>query len=1096
MSSAGQALGAVVGGIVGFFATGGNPVGAFQGAALGASIGSALDPPKGPTVQGPRLSDLSVQTSTYGAFIPRVYGTIANSGNIIQLENNKLKETIKKKSSGGKGGGGGTTTKTYSYSATFQLALCEGPIAGVRRIWCGDKLIYNAGSDDLETIIASNQAASGFRIYLGTDDQLPDSRYEAEYGVGNVSAHRGMAYIAFYDFDLTPYSNTLQAAQFKVEIVTSITSRDELMFSYIGAVPSSSLPSPRPSNAQGTSLESYFQTFDGGVNNSGKLFKFDKNGNRSEIDYFSEVSPISPTETFIPDQTLSSDTLQAWFYQNTGSNDHFYIRQSGNTKYYQSTLASQLNKFMVERNGNYWLRYGSGEPRNISTLVFGEGGDTVDGQITVGSSSTISSSYSLAGMTNGNIARCLFNMPYPNASASVTLNILDSSFSTIQTDTFSISRPSTTTDQDFLSSKSFSYVDDLGVLYVVFPQDFSGNDLQDGRFFYFSFDTVSREIINDTQSLFHPTKTDFDPKLVSVKDGIMSVADAFGVDLQCSIVAHAIGIQDQQSATLSNIASSEITKSSLVSASDINVTQLTDSVRGYRVQGGSIRAALEPLQGAFPFDVIQSGYKIKCVPRGQSSVSTISWEELGATDGGDSDSIFNRSREMDTQLPARTNVKYLDAAREYALAEQYSERLNTPAINRVDRELPIVLTAAEAAGVAEVLNFLPWLERVQAEFNLPPTYLNLEPSDVITVTTPDATHELRLTEVAYTPSGRLECKAKPNRAALYTPNATGAEGVPPVGTIPLAGGSVAVLMDIPVVDETLQNAVGFVGIMTGTNDSWPGGILVRSNDGGQTWTEVQAFNGLPSYGTAVGTLPASDSTLIDQRSLSVVIVSGALESKTRDQMLSGVNYAAYGVNGRWEIVRFQNAVLGVNNTFTVSHFVRGERGTEWATGLHSAGDYFVLLDDPDNVFIGAPVESIGVARTYRAVTVSKDVDSASDISFTYQGVNLEPLSSVYAKGTRDGSSNLSVTFTRRSRLSSSWWTAGVQAPVGEDSEAYEIDILNGSTVVRTITASTSSFSYSAANQTTDFGSPQSSITMRIYQISGTVGRGYPLEVTL
>jgi hypothetical protein len=56
--------------------------------------------------------------------------------------------------------------------------------------------------------------------------------------------------------------------------------------------------------------------------------------------------------------------------------------------------------------------------------------------------------------------------------------------------------------------------------------------------------------------------------------------------------------------------------------------------------------------------------------------------------------------------------------------------------------------------------------------------------------------------------------------------------------------------------------------------------------------------------------------------------------------------------------------------------------------------------------------------------------------------------------------------------------------------------MDGSTVARTITATTPTFAYSAADQTTDFGSAQASITFRIYQLSATVGRGYPLEVTL
>ena len=165
MSSGGQIAGGIIGAVVGFYV--GGPAGAFQGAALGIGIGGYLDPPKGPTVSGPRLSDLSAQTSTFGAFIPRLYGTIAVHGNLLWLENNKLKERVRKEKQGGKGGGGGSTTvKTYTYSATFAIGLCQGPIAGVRRIWCGDKLLYNAGSDDLETIIASNKNASGWRLYL------------------------------------------------------------------------------------------------------------------------------------------------------------------------------------------------------------------------------------------------------------------------------------------------------------------------------------------------------------------------------------------------------------------------------------------------------------------------------------------------------------------------------------------------------------------------------------------------------------------------------------------------------------------------------------------------------------------------------------------------------------------------------------------------------------------------------------------------------------------------------------------------------------------------------------------------------------------
>jgi len=216
VSSGGQIVGGIVGAVAGFFL--GGPSGALYGAQIGMMAGGYLDPPKGPNVEGPRINDLTTQTSTYGAVIPRAYGTIALNGNVFWLENNKLKEVVKKKKSGGKGGSE-TTTKTFSYFATFALGLCEGPISGVRRIWCGADLIYDAGSEDLDTIIASNQSAGLVTLHNGAMDQLPDARIQATLGAENTPAYRGLAYIVFNDFPLEKHSNSLMAAPFKVEIV-------------------------------------------------------------------------------------------------------------------------------------------------------------------------------------------------------------------------------------------------------------------------------------------------------------------------------------------------------------------------------------------------------------------------------------------------------------------------------------------------------------------------------------------------------------------------------------------------------------------------------------------------------------------------------------------------------------------------------------------------------------------------------------------------------------------------------------------------------------------------------------------------------------
>jgi hypothetical protein len=103
---------------------------------------------------------------------------------------------------------------------------------------------------------------------------------------------------------------------------------------------------------------------------------------------------------------------------------------------------------------------------------------------------------------------------------------------------------------------------------------------------------------------------------------------------------------------------------------------------------------------------------------------------------------------------------------------------------------------------------------------------------------------------------------------------------------------------------------------------------------------------------------------------------------------------------------------------------------------------------------------------------------------------------VHISGARDGSANLTINWVRRTRVSGGWQDA-VDVPLNETAEAYEVEIMDGGDVVRTITGlTTPSASYSAAEQTADFGSAQSSVAVKIYQLSGAVGRGYAGEATI
>ena len=152
--------------------------------------------------EGPRLDDLRLQTSTFGANIPKIYGTVRTDCNVI-WGTNYVEHVNTEKQGGGKGGGGGgVTTTSYTYSVSFAVGICQGPISGIGRAWADGKLIDLSKHD--------------YTLYYGTETQTPDPFIEGTEGSGNVPAYRGLAYIVFKNFYVTDYGNRIPNLSFEV----------------------------------------------------------------------------------------------------------------------------------------------------------------------------------------------------------------------------------------------------------------------------------------------------------------------------------------------------------------------------------------------------------------------------------------------------------------------------------------------------------------------------------------------------------------------------------------------------------------------------------------------------------------------------------------------------------------------------------------------------------------------------------------------------------------------------------------------------------------------------------------------------------------
>ncbi|MGH8570783.1 MAG: hypothetical protein ACREXU_22950, partial [Gammaproteobacteria bacterium] len=121
---------------------------------------------------------------------------------------------------------------------------------------------------------------------------------------------------------------------------------------------------------------------------------------------------------------------------------------------------------------------------------------------------------------------------------------------------------------------------------------------------------------------------------------------------------------------------------------------------------------------------------------------------------------------------------------------------------------------------------------------------------------------------------------------------------------------------------------------------------------------------------------------------------------------------------------------------------------------------------------------------------------ATPIPLTNRGIGRECYSPVHIKGSRNSSGDLTITWIRRTRAEAEWRDL-VDAPLFEDAESYEVEVLDGVDVVRTFMGLTAATQvYSSADQVTDFGSNQAAVSVKVYQVSTDRARGFPGEATV
>lgn len=1096
----------VAGAVVGsYFGPGGAQVGWMIGSYLGGMLEG------GPHTEGPRINDKAVQASTYGIPIPIIYGTVRVAGNIIWATD--LREVAT--DSGGKGGPSPTAT-TYTYYGTFAVSLCANEISAVRKVWADGKLIYDAGDGNSGPVGLSasqgwfanmfeellNDVALPMKIYPGSETQMPDPTMEAYLGVGNVPAYRGQAYVMFTDLPLERFGNRIPNLSFEVVQVgaihdpVTIYTAPPRMRHYAGYNPL--LNEMWISMEQTTTADPYIVRLNADT------------GAVAGYVYSAVLMEVPGTINMTQNSLLYNAALQTFYVVN--SSGRFAVidapsgveigsyDRAGDWPYPPGSEGPYLNPV----TGNLWLFNGGTQTASEISPINGQFIQEVPYGLYF--TDMVFDDWTGAGWIllwspgNPDIAKTLYKLDeFGTAITQVythttTLDFI--TYDSLRHHLLICTNSGATVIKYDVVTQSIIPADTITLAhtptYIAYdPQ----RDLLLAVNWALSSGHMFANFVSTGEEYKDIPNTDFMLKPQSGHSAILGTGGATSIHTDWSLVKIRFDMVTSDTVLLADIVSDLCNRVGLA-ASDINVTELLDEVLGYAVtRQGPCRDNIQQLATGFLFDGVESDDIIKYRKRGRNPAITIPADDCAAhAPGGAPPDILTKTRQQDVELPQILNVVYNAVALDYQQGNQLAERLAGPAPESgqiQSFESPIVMDDDYARSLADVLMFNAWTERTRYEFATSLKYLAYEPTDVVTV----VNRVLRIVRKQEA-SGLIRFEGVQDDLAIYAQDSEGVSAIRVPQVIESLVPSFFTPIDCALLRD-VDNEPGFYSAVGGYTSGWGGAVLYKSFDGGATYVQVQAFSTQPTEGVAVNALAdfLGGNIYDELNQLNVTLWAGTtLSSSTREAVNNGANAAALKSGDRWEIIQFRDATLNANGTYTLTGLLRGRLGSEYAMSGHVAGDAFVLLSPSNLGNIPMAVAEIDAERIYKPVTIGDTLANTAAHPFTAECVRLMPLAPVHLGGGRNASGDLLGRWRRRSRMG--WgWKNGADIMLGEDEELYDVEIYTDSTyatVVRTFSdLTTQTFTYTAAQQTTDFGSPQVIVYGKVYQISATVGRGFP-----
>lgn len=1033
--------------------------------------------------EGQRLDDPNVTLADYGTPWPRFWGQYRFDGCPILWAEELREEKETSKTKGGK-------FTEYKYFGTWMVGVAGHEIDAVSRIWFDKHLVFQAKaagpiSPIVGVLVQTHAKVQGnvkllngvnMAIHLGTEDQMPDPRYEAwcedKYGPNSAPAFRGRAVIYFKEIPLEKFGMRIpqvaveaisaKADAFPYELKTSAAENRSFAISPDGqwlAYYSTNGTIEWWDVATRTKLGSSSSPFSDGeflATGSVASLAFGPDGTAHYVGvrtvfgsprYYVQVGPLGAAV-----ETLT-DAPTVLFEQSRLIGGSLYTAYADQAGYLlnstHSAHALRARDFCEDDSGAVWGLFqpdGSSDSFTIEQMALSPTSHTFAGDVV---RSDVTS------------ARIAFH---------------DGTFFIHGGDGFFY----------VVDAATGSVISSGAVAWGGTPDPQNG-----GVTFWVGFDEYSLEDGSLVRSLDatdwvtgHANHTIYDP------------------------LGHAIWGRGAGSTTiairfLDRVGSDGVSLSAIATqVGDLCAVGQFDTsaaaaimVEGWSTTQGAGRDVLEPLFTLHDCILAPHDFGLRIVKLGGVAAGDVlATEWFAAGDGG---RPFEAPRGGDTDLPQRLTVNFRDKGKDLQPNNVTPQRNGETTDSKRERSIDMttyVSTPPTMQKLGDRVLRRMWNERGAIRNGLTEKELALEIGDVRELALDSLDRTARCAKITWS-AGVLKCEWKrdhPSLATLSTGEGAEIEGSPP-DAIYVAGPSKVMVLDIALTADAHDSVVPLLYYGAGRyapSGGWPGATIeIADADGDEysAWNSVDSSDGM-TWGYATDVLANANPWLWDRgSSVNVRVLGGTLSSVTEAAIDADPSLNLAYLGG--ELLNFATATLEADGTYTLSGFKRGRRGTEWACASHAAGEEFVLAAGLQHDGLG--LSEVGTTEAFRGTTLGRDPASAPVITMTFTGAALKPRAPVIWRVEKDAASgDITITIRTRTRVGGSWNGAAIST--GETIADHAFDVYDGATFKRTLESAIKTFTYSAADQVSDHGAEIAAADLEgfAYQLSASVGRGF------